>query len=83
MGHQQTTVHGSTEGRNDGLPLDMGCHGMDGKLSKKSKITHTQEQSLPIFSGPMHVRRECALSDVLNPKKLRRLEPSFFWWFQL
>ena len=35
--------------------------------------THTQEQSLPIFSGPMHVRRECALSDVLNPKKLRRL----------
>ena len=38
MGHQQTTVHGSTEGRNDGLPLDMGCHGMDGKLSKKSEV---------------------------------------------
>ena len=36
-------------------------------------LYHTQEQSLPIFSGPMHVRRECALSDVLNPKKLRRL----------
>ena len=34
--------------------------------------SHTREQSLPIFSGPMHVRHECALSDVLNPK-LRRL----------
>ena len=42
-------------------------------LCKTFLYVHKSNQSLPIFSGPMHVRRECALSDVLNPKKLRRL----------
>ena len=33
---------------------------------------YTQDHSLPVFSGPMHVRHEW-LKRLLNPKKLRRL----------
>ena len=41
-------------------PLNNQKHAAKGQYNQYPQ--HTQEQSLPIFSGPMHVQRECALT---------------------